>query len=264
MRDAKSCQAIPWGKDFLAGGDTVNGREIDGGFHVDFCPRCGNADIRLFADRSGWCMHCNMPFMQAASQPVAQPDFGMRVDEQDRQPASTDVGGGQSPIPETPAPVARQVLHANQAQVLYGAPVGMSMSDQWMAMDNAQKAEADWAEEERMKAAGILIYIGSAIALAAVALSFLISLGIASPYGGSMLASEIAPCLCGAAVFELFLGALGFGAGYFIKDNPQRYVPLALVVGALLTVLSVILIGGILGAIGGGLILAGGLMGLSS
>lgn len=205
-----------------------------------------------------------MPFMQAASQPVAQPDFGMRVDEQDRQPASSDVGGGQSPIPETPAPVARQVLYASQDQVRYGVPVGMSIYDKFQAMENAEKAQAYWAEEERIKSAGILIYIGSAIALAAVALSSLISLGLPGPYGGSMLASDIAPCLCGAAVFELILGALGFGAGYFIKDYPKRYVPLALVVGALLTVLSVLLIGGILGAIGGGLILVGGLMGLSN
>jgi hypothetical protein len=229
---------------------------------VDFCPRCGDANIRLFSDRSGWCMRCNMPFKQAASRITDEPDRRLMADGQFQKPASAHAGDGQSPSRLTPAPQAGQVFYGIQYQAGYWVPIGMPTGDQWREMEKAKRAQAEWLAEEMKKAAGILMYIGSGLALAAVALSFIMPPGPLGPYGG-LISSKINLCFCGAASLELLLGALAIGAGFFFKDSPVRHAIIAIVAGVILMILSLLLIGGLLGAIGGTFVFVGGLMGLS-
>jgi len=150
-------------------------------------------------------------------------------------------------------PATGQVLSGGLDKASHGTPVQELAVGPWIGTETPYSVEEYSAEERRATTAKVFICVGAAISMAAVALSILLGLG-------AFLASSLGSCLCITAFVELGLAAVAFGAGFFIKDNIHRASMIALVAGAVLAVLSLLLLGGILGAIGGGITFIGGLM----
>jgi len=108
------------------------------------------------------------------------------------------------------------------------------------------------AENSRATTAGVFICVGSAVCAAAVVLSVFFILPLILQSGAGFI-------ICFVAIIELILAAVAFEAGLHMTDYYRRSSTVALVTGGILAVMSLFLIGGIIGIIGGVMIFIGGL-----
>jgi hypothetical protein len=153
---------------------------------------------------------------------------------------------------------------AEQRQAYRGMPPGALTYGAWRTAANDYGMKDYWARDRQLRIGGILVFVGSAIVLTAVILGFFLTLWIATSFGGSLIPTESAFCVCGASSFEVALGLLGLGAGYYIKDDSLNSTILAIVAGSLLVLLSLIFLGGLLGIIGAVIMIIGGVTVLPS
>lgn len=234
---------------------------MSGGSVIEACSYCGSAELELFPDGSGRCKRCNMSFMGPSSVKAVQPDKLEMHKRQMPQPSMPRPSWtGQPVVQAIPVSQVQRGYAAAPGQPSGQMPAGSFFYGQWMPAE-AMPQEPTWEQRELpAKIAGYTVYAGSAILLSSLVLSVFLL-----PIVHEIIDAKftlLGYLLCGGTIVQFLFCVAGFGAGYYIKQSSTGAAILAVIGGAIAILLSLVIIGGLLGAIGALLILIGGGVGL--
>ncbi len=125
-----------------------------------------------------------------------------------------------------------------------------------------EKIRADETILAQLREIGkFFIYAGSFLLLISQILVFFFLVPIELLFA-ALASSLIGVTICGALLTNSILSLIGFGAGEHVAQDSPQAATLCIVIGAIAVLLSLLVTGGILGAIGGALIVVGGILGL--
>jgi hypothetical protein len=146
-------------------------------------------------------------------------------------------------------------------------------------MQTGMRQSVSFQREKRLKEGGAIVYLGAVILILAPFFSLLMLQALVSAEAGrsvswgemmdAMAGTSLGEILCMGVFIIIALGFAAIAAGYYMRkgsdlSSPTRPAVAAIVMGVLGTFLSVLIVGGLVGLIGGIMVAVGGGMGLSS
>ena len=238
------------------------------------CPHCGSREVVIFPDMSGHCRRCLASFIRATDQDTA-PQQGT-VSPGQSAPNIPSVSPSEESVAQSPP--WRKSYSSSETVTPGPAPTGSYPVDYWRDLRGDTRDSFAVQREKKVQMGGLMAYVGGILLILAPVMSFLALQALASSEAGYQVSYDeligalsqttLGSLICAGIFINFTLGFVAIGLGYGLRSQSGgeslRMVALAaIVVGVIGTVISGVVVGGIIGSAGGVLVVVGGSRGLS-